>query len=92
MLSDYLRKAFNLPEWGIVPEIKPVLIKEGSSLIGQSLSSSQFRTKTGATIMAMFREGVGTFVPTPETEFTAGDIIHLLADDKAIDKVAKLLA
>ena len=92
MLSDYLRKAFNLPEWGIVPEIKPVLIKEGSSLIGQSLSSSQFRTKTGATIMAMFREGVGTFVPTPETEFVAGDIIHLLADDKAIDKVAKLLA
>jgi len=54
------------------------MIKEGSGLEGKTLKDTALRAKTGASVIAIEREGEIIQNPSPDLEFKALDIIHLM--------------
>lgn len=54
------------------------MVKEGSGLEGKTLKDVALRTKTGATVIAIERDGQILQNPSPDLEFMRMDIIHLM--------------
>ena len=49
----------------------------GSYLVGRSLAESTFREKYGLAVVAIERDGISLFAPTPDTVFREGDVVLL---------------
>jgi CPA2 family monovalent cation:H+ antiporter-2 len=73
-------------------EIKWFRLVEGSHLIGQTLAQANLRAQTGASVVALLREG--DLIPNPKsvTLFEAGDRIGLIGDKDEIEAVERLLS
>ena len=67
-------------------------IPEGNSLIGQTLSAANLRARTGASVVAILREGHLMANPKSMTAFEAGDRIGLIGDREEVEAVEKLLS
>ncbi len=61
-------------------------IRDNSTISGTSLSKLRFRTKTGATVMAVKRDGLVVQNPEPDFELQAGDIILLVGSRRDINR------
>jgi CPA2 family monovalent cation:H+ antiporter-2 len=72
MLLDQLRHARSTLEisWFAVPADSP--------LIGQTIRVSEVRQRTGASLVAVLRDGVALDTPGPETTLQAGDLVAVL--------------
>ena len=85
LLHDLLEAANSL-------EVHWFRLAEGNQHIGQTLAQANLRAKTGASVIAILREG--HLIPNPKsmTVFQAGDRIGLIGDKEEIGAVEKLLA
>ncbi len=66
-------------------------IPAGSAAIGRSLATLELRATTGATVLAMVRDGTGIAVPDAHDPLRAGDVLALAGTDDAIDAAVRLL-
>ncbi len=79
--SDALRKKLDLPAWETLGAIRPIIIKKDYFAIGKSIAELALRPKTGVTIVAIYRDGLGTTIPTPNFVLAAGDVLHVIGSE-----------
>jgi CPA2 family monovalent cation:H+ antiporter-2 len=72
-------------------EIKWLRLAEGNPLIGQSLAHANLRAQTGASVVAILRDGRLMANPKSVTIFQAGDRIGLIGDKEEIKAVETLV-
>lgn len=73
-------------------EIDWVTLEPGSPLVGRSLGESQLRTRTGASVMAVMRDGRAIANPPIETVFEADDTLLVIGSPEQADAARELLA
>lgn len=72
-------------------KIEEIEVPEDSSLVGKSLESSRFRSVTGATVLALEREGEEFFSPDGGMPIKGGDILLFVGPPEAKEKVRQLV-
>jgi CPA2 family monovalent cation:H+ antiporter-2 len=72
-------------------EIHWMLVDEGNPLVGESLESADLRARTGASVVAILRDGTILANPKSETPFAAGDRIGFIGDGTQIQAVQSLV-
>ena len=73
-------------------EIKWFRLPENSLLLGKSIAGANLRAQTGASIVAILREGRLMANPKSITVFQAGDRIGLIGDTEEIETAESLLS
>jgi len=77
LLHELIHAANNIEvEWFRIPE--------GSPLVGQSLAEANLRTRTGASVVAILRDGQLIANPKSITIFQPGDRIGMIGDEEEI--------
>jgi TrkA domain protein len=66
-------------------------IPAASPYDGRPLGDTQARTRTGASIVAILRNGVMHPSPTPEFALSGGDLVITVGTREGVDAVAKIL-
>lgn len=88
-LSKLLEFAFQ--KSSILQQIEEVPIPADSWLVGQTIAGTNIRTKTGATIVAINREGHEIFSPAADMLLKADDILIIVGTPGAKEKVKELI-
>ena len=73
-------------------EIKWFRLAQDSPLVGQTLANANLRAQTGASVVALLREGDLIANPKSVTVFHTGDRIGLIGDKEEVEAVERLLA
>src|SRR5688572_2682496 len=84
LLQDLLDAAHSI-------EIKWFQLQPENPLIGQTLANASLRSRTGASVVAILRDGQLMANPKSMTVFQPDDRIGLIGDKEEIDAVEKLL-
>jgi TrkA domain protein len=66
-------------------------IPAGSPYAGRRLGDTRARTRTGASIVAVLRDGRVIASPTPDFTFQHGDAVVVVGDDSGISLLRELL-
>jgi CPA2 family monovalent cation:H+ antiporter-2 len=66
-------------------------LEEDSPIIGQSLAQAEIRSKTGASLVALIREGTLMANTKSLTVFQAGDRLGFIGESPQIESVRKLI-
>jgi TrkA domain protein len=74
---------------GLIVEQLPV--PADSPYAGRELGDTQARTRTGASIVAVLRQGAALPSPTPDFTLLPGDLIVTVGTQAAVDLVAHIL-
>lgn len=82
--------ALNEQVAGLVTEQLPV--EPGSRYDGRTLGETETRTRTGASIVAVLREGGALVSPRPDFRFAAGDKLIVVGTAEGLAQVADILA
>jgi CPA2 family monovalent cation:H+ antiporter-2 len=72
-------------------EIKWFRLPEGNPLVGRTLADANLRAQTGASVIAILREGQLMANPKSMTIFQAGDRIGLIGDKEEAEAAEKIL-
>jgi CPA2 family monovalent cation:H+ antiporter-2 len=72
-------------------EISWVKLTEESRIIGVNLADVDIRAKTGASVVALIREGILYPNPKSLTEFKLGDRLGLIGEEKQIEDARKMI-
>jgi len=83
-LASLQRQAF-----GLVVEQIPV--PASSPFAGRTLGDTQTRTRTGASIVAIIRNGMASPSPGPDFGLRAGDLVVVVGTKRAIEQVAAII-
>ncbi len=75
---------------GLVSE--QIVVAPGSPYDGRTLGDTRARTRTGASIVAVVRDGQVMVSPRPDFVFTAGDIVLAIGTADGAAAVAAILA
>lgn len=67
-------------------------IPEGSPIIGKTITDLKFWQRTGATIVGIKRQGKIIISPGPYASFISSDIVLVIGDKDAPERVSKLIA
>ena len=67
-------------------------VAEGSPYAGRTLGDAAVRTRTGASVVAVFRSGELIASPRPDFVFQAGDRVVVVGTEDAVRAVADILA
>jgi TrkA domain protein len=70
-------------EWVDLPDDSPAL--------GTTIGDGEFRTKTGASIVAVMRGGSSVPAPGPEFSFSAGDVVVAVGTLEGLASLRRLL-
>ena len=73
---------------GIV--VETVVVDEGARAVGESVSSLQLRSATGATLVAIIRNDSAIHGPDGTTRFEAGDEVVILGSPDQIERALAL--
>lgn len=68
-----------------------VQLLEGAPAIGATVAATRLRQETGATIVAVVRDGKAQTNPPPEWRFAAGDIVVLIGGHAEVEAAERLL-
>lgn len=68
-----------------------VRIDAGSAVVGQSLAELNLRGRSGATVLAISRDGESIVVPTAGERLQPGDVLALAGSHDAIETARELL-
>jgi CPA2 family monovalent cation:H+ antiporter-2 len=74
-----------------IPGLSPVRLSIQSPAVGQTLLEVNLRALTGATVLAVHREGGGAVLPTAKEVLRAGDVLALAGPKEAIEAAERLL-
>ncbi len=72
-------------------ETSQVVVAAGSRFDGRPLAETQARTRTGASIVAVVREGRVIASPRPDFVFVGGDLVVVVGTETATAGVAHIL-
>jgi len=75
-----------------LPGVNRVPVPPGSAAAGRTLRELDLRRLTGATVLAVERDGELQVNPSPEFQLEAGDDLIAFADSAAIDAMTTVLA
>ncbi len=89
-LRDSIRQNIDLPKWEAVSAIRPTKLDQGHS-ISQSLGKLRLRELTGATVVAVYRDGLGTTVPGPDFVLEQNDVVYLIGEPASVDMAESYL-
>lgn len=67
-----------------ITELTPVTLLADSVATGKSLADLDLRARTGATVLALRRDGVATAQPSPHDPLRAGDVLALTGSAEAV--------
>lgn len=70
----------------------PFRLESGHAAIGKTLADVNLRAETGATVLAISRDGEGIVVPSAGERLREGDVLALAGTDHAVDAARRLLA
>lgn len=87
-LSESIRTGIELPTWEALSAIRPVRIEFLPK--PETLMSLDIRRSTGASIVAIFREGLGTHLPEPHFEIQQNDVLFAIGKTEALEKLEAL--
>ncbi|MCY0989320.1 cation:proton antiporter [Nannocystis sp. ILAH1] len=73
------------------PDMTPVRLHEGSAAVGLTLAQINLRVRTGATVLAVSRDGASAEVPSPRELLRPGDILTLTGSEAAITTAKTLI-
>jgi TrkA domain protein len=73
---------------GLITQQLP--IPATSPYVGRTLGDTQTRTRTGASVVAVIRQGAATPSPTPDFGLEAGDLVVVVGTKEAIEHVAAI--
>ncbi len=68
----------------------PVRLEKNSPAVGRTLTELNLRAITGATVLAIVRQGQG-LVPTPDDALEVGDVLALAGTHDALDSARQIL-
>jgi TrkA domain protein len=68
-----------------------MVVPSQSRFAGRPLGETEARTRTGASIVAVVREGEAIVSPRPDFVFHAGDLVVVVGTDEAAAGVARIL-
>ena len=60
--------------------------------VGRPLGDTRIRTRTGASIVAVLRDGQVVPSPDPSFVFATGDVVVVVGTRKALEEVTRILA
>jgi len=69
-----------------------LVVEAGSPYVGRTLGDAAIRSRTGASVVAVFRAGELVASPRPDFVFEAGDRVVVVGTDDGVRAVADLLA
>lgn len=72
--------------------IEWIRLDDGSPAVGTTIMSGQFRSKTGASIVAVLRGQDSVPAPEPEFELLAGDTVVAVGTDDGLTALRDLLS
>jgi monovalent cation:H+ antiporter-2, CPA2 family len=78
-----------LPGFG---DLATIVLASNANAIGKTLAELDLRAKTGASVLAITREGGGTANPSPTEPLCAGDVLAMAGSAEAIAAARELLA
>ena len=70
----------------------PVELQPGSPAVGKTLAEVKLRGLTGATVLAIEREGESVLVPSGHERLEAGDVLAVAGTHTAVEAAKELLA
>ncbi|NPV90209.1 MAG: GntR family transcriptional regulator [Firmicutes bacterium] len=73
-------------------QIEEIEVPENSAMVGMSLESIRFRSVTGATVLALARDGEDIYSPDGTMALRAGDLLLLVGPPEAKEKVRRLVS
>ena len=71
--------------------IEWVTVKAGSPFVGATIADGQFRSRTGASIVAVLRRGSTIAAPGPDLAFEAGDVVVAVGTPEGLGELRDLL-
>lgn len=72
-------------------ETASVLLSNDSPAVGKTLAELDLRSESGATVIAIVRDGATKISPKADYTLTAGDTLMLIGSVKKLDRAIKLL-
>lgn len=66
-------------------------VREGSAAVGQTVGGLRLRSRTGATLIAIVRDGRTRVNPSPDVTIKANDTLVLLGDPEEVDRAVAVL-
>lgn len=85
-LLDYTSKMA-----GRLQQIEEMRVLRHSPLVGKSLREAEFRSKTGATVLSIYRHGQEIPAPKADEIIEVGDVLIMVAPPEVREQVHKLL-
>ncbi|MEZ4360706.1 MAG: cation:proton antiporter [Kofleriaceae bacterium] len=75
-----------------ITELTPVTLADGHRAVGMTLAGLDLRARTGATVLALRRDGTATAQPSPHEPLRVGDVLALTGSGDAIAKARRELS
>ncbi|MCL6612343.1 MAG: GntR family transcriptional regulator [Peptococcaceae bacterium] len=89
LMNDLLDYTFKMA--GRFQKIEEVKVTPCSPLVGKSLVEAEFRGKTGATVLAIYRDGEEIVSPSADTVIQAGDVLIMVVHPDMKDELHRLV-
>lgn len=67
-----------------ITELTPITLTESCRATGKTLADLDLRARTGATVLALRRDGVATAQPSPHEALRVGDVLALTGSAEAV--------
>lgn len=72
--------------------IEWITLGDDAAVAGETIGDGQYRTRTGASIVAVIRHGTSIPAPGPEFAFESGDTVVVVGTSDGLDRVRDILA
>jgi K+/H+ antiporter YhaU regulatory subunit KhtT len=89
LMNELLNYTFKIA--GRFQKIEEIKVTPYSPLVGKSLVEAEFRGKTGATVMAIYRDGEEIVSPPADTIIQAGDVLIVVVPPEMMDQMYQLV-
>lgn len=89
LMNELLEYTFKMA--GRFQKIEEVKVTPYSPLVGKSLMEAEFRGKTGATVLGIFRDGEEIVSPRADTIIQTGDILIMVVHPDMKDELHRLV-
>lgn len=81
----------NLPSWEALGAIRPLRITKDFGCINKALFELELPRSTGASVVAVYRQDLGTTIPGAEFVLLEGDVLHLVGSPQTLKDAESLL-
>jgi K+/H+ antiporter YhaU regulatory subunit KhtT len=89
LMNELLDYTFKMA--GNLQRIEEVKVPVNSPLAGKSLLESEFRARTGATVLSVYRNGEEILSPQASTIINGGDVLIILTPPESKERVSELI-